>query len=165
MSRSERRKIVHRRSRSLSFNSQSFDTAVSRCPQVVRKIPRIVFIQLRGRQVQSSARTVCFYLFLSPSPSLFSLRPTLVSATIFSSFQNRLRPRREDNGLHHRATGRSTRKRSHRSRSNSSNSARAISSFLEDHFATFARKSSSQAKTFLSRNLHLEEFIAIDSSA
>ena len=124
MSRSERRKIVHRRSRSLSFNSQSFDTAVSRCPQVVRKIPRIVFIQLRGRQVQSSARTVCFYLFLSPSPSLFSLRPTLVSATIFSSFQNRLRPRREDNGLHHRATGRSTRKRSHRSRSNSSNRAR-----------------------------------------
>ncbi|KAL0117418.1 hypothetical protein PUN28_010328 [Cardiocondyla obscurior] len=48
---SERRRIAHRRSRSLSFNSQSFDTAVPGCPQVVRKIPRIVFIQIRGRRV------------------------------------------------------------------------------------------------------------------
>lgn len=84
-------------------------------------------------------------LFLSISlllPLRLRLRSlsTLLSATIFSSFRNRLR--REDNGLQHRATRRSTRKRSHRSRSNGGGGGnRAVSSFLTDHFAraTFAR--------------------------
>lgn len=105
----------YRRSRSLSFNSQSFGTAVPECPWVVRKIPRIVFIQLRGRRgVQSSARrTVSISLLLLLRLLLLPLRPTLVSATIFSSFQNRLR--REDNGLRRPCDReRSTRKRSHR---------------------------------------------------
>lgn len=136
--RSERRRIAYCRSRSLSFNSQSFDTAVPGCPRVVRKIPRIVFIQVRGRRVQPRG----LFLSISPSPSSppFPHRPTLVSATIFSSFRNRLR--REDNGLHHRATGRFTRKRSHRSRSSGGN--RAVSSFLAGSFrASYFREESS----------------------
>jgi len=144
-------RTVHRRSRSLSFNSQSFGTAVPECPRVVRKIPWIVFIQLRRRRLQSSvSSSVSFRLSLSLSPSSLPLRSNLVSATIFSSFQNRLR--REDNGLHHRATRRSARKRSHRSRSNGSN--RRDFFVLADHFARVS------SEAFLSRNFHLEEFIA-----
>lgn len=58
--RSERR-IAHCRSRSLSFNSQSFDSAVPGCRRVVRKIPRIVFIRVQGRRVH---REDCFFLSL-----------------------------------------------------------------------------------------------------
>lgn len=137
---SERRRIARCRSRSLSFNSQSFDTAVPGCPRVVRKIPRIVFRYEEGEY--NRAMTVSFHLSPSPSSSLFSRRPTLVSATIFSSFRNRLR--REDNGLHHRATGRFTRKRSHRSRSNGGN--RAVSSFLGESFrASYFREEPSSS--------------------
>lgn len=65
-----------------------------------------------------------------------------------------------------RATERSARKRSHRSRSNGGN--RAVSSLPADHLAraNFRAVPSSEAEAgFLPRDLHLEEFIATGSPA
>lgn len=97
------------------------------------------------RKASTVLRENCFCLFLSPSLHLYSLSaPPSYRRRFFLAFKTG--SGREDNGLHHRATERSTRKRSYRSRSNSSN--RAVSSLLEDHFAraTFARKSSSRGE-------------------
>lgn len=109
--------------------------AVPGCPRVVRKIPRTVFIQLRGRRVTTSS-TISLL-----SSLLFSFlpraRPTLISATIFSSFRNRLRAFARSRGQWSAASSslsscdraRSARKRSHRS-PDQRTVTRAVSSFL-----------------------------------
>jgi len=83
--RSERR-IVHCRSRSLSFNSQSFDSAVPGCRRVVRKIPRIVFIRVQGRRVHCED---CFFLslFFSHFVSVLSSPHPRIGDDFFLAFE------------------------------------------------------------------------------
>lgn len=70
-----RRRIV----RSLSFNSQSFDTAVPGCPRVVRKIPRIVFIAATRKAsavLRSTGLFLSISLSLPPSPPSLTAPPS-----------------------------------------------------------------------------------------
>lgn len=143
---SERRRIAHRRSRSLSFNSQSFDTAVPGCPRVVRKILRIVFIQVRGRRVQPP-RTVSISLPLPLRLGSLTAPPSKYRRRFFLAFETGSGARTMV--FEHRATGRSTRKRSHRSRSNGGN--RAVSFVPRGSFraSCFREKSYPRSEPFL----------------
>lgn len=160
--RSERRRIAHRRSRSLSFNSQSFDTAVPGCPRVVRKIPRIVFIEVRGRRVQPRG----LFLSISLLRPLFATAPSLTPPSyrrrFFLAFETGSGARTMVFTIVRPGVPREN--GSHRSRSNGGN--RAVSSFLADHFAraTFAKSPPPRTGAFLPRNPHAE-FIAIGSPA